>query len=142
MKSWMIAILFCGLLPFSALAKKPVVNKHPARKPQAVSGTLFFKTVYGERASLFRVTKMPRGGRVDFVNSQGSRGTKDISAADYEFLKSRVSAMKGPANQKRYCMRNYMEVKSDSKAVVGCLGANNKLSISMQQTVNILSMLF
>lgn len=118
-------------------------TKKQNRKPNQVeSSTIIFKVVYGEKTTIFNVSKGKNGGRVEFSNNLGARDTKEISVADYEYLKSKVLGLSGTNNQKEFCMRNFIEVKTDSREFLGCLGAPNKLAVEIQETANLISVLF
>ena len=104
--------------------------------------TLQFGIVYGDKITAFNVFPAQGGGRVEYSNSHGAKGTEKLSATDYEFLKSKVAALKGPSNKQEFCPTTYMVVKGEGVHLLGCLGAPNKLAQDLQSTVNLLSLLF
>ncbi len=125
-----------------AFAKAPS-SKKSLRKPNQVEITMIrFKIVYGEKTTLFKVAAAKTGARVDFSNNLGSHATKEISSADYDYLRSEVSNLTEPSNQKVYCSRNFIEITTEMHTSVGCLGAPNRLAHDMQKTVNLISILF
>jgi|GEM_PF-3885432 hypothetical protein len=135
-------ILFSLIITNFAFAKNNVTKK-TSRKPNQLENTAIqFKVVYGEKTTLFVVSKSKNGGVVEFSNNLGAKETKTISFADYDYLKSKVSSLSGPTNQKEFCMRNFIEVKTESREFLGCLGALNKLAVDIQETTNLISILF
>lgn len=122
---------------------KTSVAKGAGRKPSQSEPTpITFKITYGERITLFSVSKIKTGGLVELSSNTGTRSKKEISAADYQFLKSKVSNLSGTSNSKEFCVRNYIELKAEGRELVGCLGAKNKIAQDMQETVNLLGVLF
>lgn len=136
-------ILLASLMATNlAFAKIQVVNKTMRKPSQVESPIIRFRVVYGEKTTLFNVSKGKNGGRVEFSNNLGARETKEISTADYDYLKSKVSNLSGPTNQKEFCSRNFIEVKVDSRELLGCLGAPNKHAEAIQEIINLISILF
>lgn len=136
-------ILLASLMATNlTFAKIQVANKTMRKPSQVESPIIRFRVVYGEKTTLFNVSKEKNGGRVEFSNNLGARETKEISIADYDYLKSKVSNLSGPTNQKEFCSRNFIEVKVDSRELLGCLGATNKLAEDIQETTSLISILF
>ncbi len=135
-------ILLTSLIATNFAFAKTSEVKKTTRKPNQVEGsTIRFRVVYGEKTTFFVVSKTKNGGRVEFSNNLGARETKELSIVDYDYLKSKVSNLSG-TNQKEFCMRNFIEVKTDSREILGCLGAPNKLAEDIQETTNLISILF
>jgi hypothetical protein len=125
-----------------AFAKDPGSKKISRKPSQTEASAMNFTIVYGDKTTVFKVSKDKKGGRIDFSNNLGSQKTKIIPAADLEFLKSKVSNLTGPTNKKEFCTRRYIEVKTDSHQFVGCLGASNKLAQDIQEITNLITILF
>lgn len=125
-----------------AFAKPPTVKKTSRKPNQVESSNIRFRIIYGEKTTFFVISKTKNGGLVEFSNNLGARDRKEISLADYRYLKTRVSNLSGTTNQKEFCMRNFIEVQNDNRKLLGCLGAPNKLAEDIQETVNLISILF
>lgn len=140
----LLLLLIIPLLMPGLASAKVASKKKAGRKPSQVeaSAPIGFKVVYGEKTTLFLISKSRAGGRVEFSNNLGARSSKDISSDDYDYLNSKVQKLSGPTNRKEFCLRNYVELTADGKRLLGCLGAPNKLAKDMQETVNLLSVLF
>lgn len=142
MNSLKVILLTSLIATNFAFAKSSAVKKTNRRPNQVESSTIRFRVVYGEKTTFFIVSKTKNGGRVEFSNNLGARETKELSIADYDYLKSKVSSLSGTTNQKEFCMRNFIEVKTDTRELLGCLGAPNKLAENIQETTNLISILF
>lgn len=137
-----LVLIFLVLVATAASAKKASAPK-PARKvAQTDPSLLFFRVVYGEKTTDFVVRKAKAGATIEFRNSDGAATSRPLSETDYKFLKSKVAGLTGPSNSKEFCTRNYIEILSEKRNLVGCLGAGNKLARDMQATVNLLTVLF
>ncbi len=142
--SYLKKLMFLSLLISAHFVfASPSTADRSSRKPNQVEGsTIHFKIVYGEKTTFFIVSKIKSGGKVEFSNNLGSRETKEISAVDYDYLKSKVSNLSGTNNQKRFCLRNFIEVKTDARELVGCLGAPNRLAKDILGVTNLISTIF
>lgn len=101
------------------------------------------KIVYGEKTTFFNV--LPKSGkaiRLYFANNEGGKGDRQISQADYDFVKDKIANLKGPSNNKDFCIRSFVEVRMDDKSVVGCLGSNNKVAKDLQEIADLFALLF
>lgn len=137
-----LIFLFSLIATNFAFAKSQVIKKTTRKPNQVESTTIQFKVVYGEKTTLFVVSKNKGGGLVEFSNNLGAKESKTISFADYDYLKSKISNLSGPTNRKEFCMRSFIEVKTENRELLGCLGASNKLAVDIQETTNLISVLF
>ncbi len=136
-------IFIFGIFIASITFAKGAEGKKLSRKPNQVENkTMRLKVVYGEKTTVFLVSKSKNGGYVHFSNNLGTQDGKPINSADFDFLSSKVASFQEPTNLKEFCSRNYIELKSDGRELLGCLGAPNKLAEGMQELTNLLSALF
>ena len=140
--AWICAPVLTLSLTTLAKTTKPAPRRAGRRPTQAETAPTRFRVVYGEKTTSFVLSKVSTGGRVEFANTEGARATKTISAADYEYLKSKVAALKGPTNRSEYCPRSFVTVTTAERELLGCLGAPNALAKDLQETTNLLSLLF
>jgi hypothetical protein len=119
------------------------INLGATPKPTKMDpGTLRLKIVYGQKISLFVISRKGTGGQIQYVNSTGSRGQRDITAMNYDFLKTKLIETGGPANNRDYCKRNYIELTSVAHSSIGCMGSPTKTARTLQETANLLSTMF
>ncbi|MBK7844219.1 MAG: hypothetical protein IPJ71_11070 [Bdellovibrionales bacterium] len=131
------------LIPVHIAFANPSTVERTNRKPNQIErSTIRIRVVYGERTTFFVVYKVKNGGKVEFSNNLGARETKEISAGDHDYLKLKVSSLSGTNNEKRFCLRNFIEVKTDARELVGCIGATNKLAKGIQHVTNLISTIF
>ncbi len=135
-------VIFAVAMTGQSFAKDLVTKRNPRKPNQVEALAIHFEVVYGEKTTYFQVVKTKNGGRVDFSNNLGAKDSKDISAGDYEFLKTKVARLTGLSNKKEFCNRKYVEVTDGTRQVLGCLGAPNKLAVEIQKIVNLISLLF
>lgn len=137
-KRFILTVLILALVPQLAFSKKS-----SSRKPsQAKEQSIFIKSIYGERISLFSVTPSNGTALVEFSNNSGAKSSRTISAKDFDFLKGKVSKISGASNDKAFCLRNYTAITTGSREIIGCMGAPNRVAKDIQETVNLLSVLF
>ncbi len=143
MKILKLALVAALLVSQTAFGKELPKKKYVRKPNQAESfSPVQFKIVYGDKTTFFMISKSKTGGRVAFSNNLGARDNKEISAADYEFLKERVASFDEPSNLKAYCSRNYIEMTVGNLKTLGCLGSPNGLAKRLQETTNLISLLF
>lgn len=117
--------------------------KNIVRKPsQAENLPIQIKVIYGEKITLFSIAKTKSNGRVEFSNNSGAKDSKDISLKDYDFLKNKISKISGTSNDKSFCIRNYITINLNNRELVGCIGAPNNFAREIQETTNLVSVLF
>lgn len=130
-----IMLVFTPQLAFSKNQK--------TRKPsQTKEQNIFVKSVYGEKISLFSITSSNETALVEFSNNSGTKISRTISAKDFDFLKGKVSKISGTSNDRAFCFRNYTAITMGNREIIGCMGAPNRLAKDIQETVNLLSILF
>ncbi len=98
---------------------------------------------FGEKITFYLVSPTNAGGRVDFSNNRGQRVSRDISAADYLYLKHKVADFsEQPSNNLEFCPRNYVEFTNDGNTLQVCMSSMNKLSLEANKVINSISFLF
>lgn len=137
-KTVFLAIVMLALIPHFSFAKKSGTRKPNQIKDQGV----FIKSVYGEKISLFSVTQSNGTALVVFSNNSGAKDSRTISVKDFDFLKNKISKTSGTSNDKAFCLRNYTVIATASREITGCMGAPNRVAKEIQETVNLLSILF
>lgn len=126
------------LIPQLAFSKNQKTRKPSQSKEQSI----FIKSVYGEKISLFSITPSNETAVVEFSNNSGTKSSRTISAKDFDFIKGKVSKISGASNDKAFCLRNYTAITTGNREIIGCMGAPNRVAKDIQETVNLLSILF
>ena len=101
-----------------------------------------FKVVYGDRTTLFVLRPNKLGATVDYSNDRGRISSKQVTAKEFQFLKTKVSELGGPTNLRSDCHRSYVELKTNRRTLLGCIGSRNKLTEDLQKLTNLLSIIF
>jgi hypothetical protein len=125
-----------------SFGKSKVIKKTVREPNQSEMTTAHFRVVYGDKTTIFDVSKSKNGGQVNFSNNFGAHETKKISMSDYKYLISKISSLSGVNNKKEFCMRNFIEIKTETREILGCLGAQNKFATDIQEIANLMSILF
>jgi len=137
-KRFILAALMLALVPHLAFSKKSSTRKPNQAKEQSI----FIKSIYGERISFFSIIPSNGTALVEFSNNSGAKSTRTISAKDFDFLKSKISKISGTSNDRAFCIRNYTVITTANREITGCMGAPNRVAKSIQESVNLLSVLF
>lgn len=138
MRSFKTAALCSFFILFQPLFSEAKVTRKPN---QTEAPTIVIKSVYGDRTTQFFVYQSKDGNRVDFSNNVGGKGSRVISSDDFNFLQKKIAKISG-SNDKVFCSRSNITIKMGPQEVVGCMGASNKVAREVQETTNLLSMLF
>ena len=101
-----------------------------------------YKVVYGDKVTSFVISKTKTGGAIEYSNNLGLKSSTKISTTDFDYLKDKVNKAKGPTNKLEFCRRSYIEVTTDKRKLMGCIGGQNTVARNLQSTVNLLSILF
>ena len=125
------------MAPQTSQAKKAA----PSAKA-AVIQPIKIKVIYGEKITLFSISKIKDKGKVEFSNNAGAKGAKEISLKDYEFLKNKIAKAPGTSNDTSFCLRNYIAVTLNNREMIGCIGSSNSFARELQETTNLVSILF
>ena len=122
-------------------ARKTVAN---IRSPNQVvePGMISINVVFGEKTTSFIILKSKTGAVVGFSNNAGETRSTEVSKDDYAFITDKINKISGTTNQKSFCNRNYIEVETDARNLVGCLGSTNKVAEELQRVTNLLTLLF
>jgi hypothetical protein len=142
MKNKLLTIgIFLGAACFAVTGLS--ATKNIDRKPnQAQAATFQLKVVYGDKTTFFKLSRGNGDATASFSTNVGTHSSKTISLANYDYLKLKVDGLSGVSNEKNFCARKYIDLRTDSKEFVGCLGASNKLARDIQEIANLAALLF
>lgn len=124
---------------FSSLSSAKTIQRKPN---QAEHQPISIRVLYGEKVTLFSITKTKSGGQVDFSNNSGAKQVRAISMKDFNFLSEKVAKISGISNDKAFCIRNFISIETEGKKLIGCIGASNEFARGVQETTNLVSILF
>ncbi len=100
------------------------------------------KVLYGEKISLFKIVKTKIGGQVDLSSNSSAKQVRTISGKDFEFLRNKIAKLPGTSNDKNFCTRSFISIVAEGKELIGCIGAPNEFARGVQETTNLVSILF
>lgn len=111
---------------------------------QASNTSVFsLKVVYGDKITYFyldqELGQPPKVERRSQVNQVDQR---TISEADFNYLVKKANKIKGASNKERFCLRSYIELRTKTHQIRGCLGATNPIASDLLSLANLIGTLF
>lgn len=120
------------------IAKETSSSQKPS---QTEDSTIRFEVVYGDKITLFVLSKSTKGSRVDFSNNFGDNSSREVSVENYEFLKSKVNDLPESTQEKRNCIRSYIKIDTNDRTLFGCLESPDKFSKKAREILSLLRFL-
>ncbi len=114
----------------------------PSHAKKTEHQPITIKVFYGEKISLFSIEKTKLGGQVHFSSNASAKQVRPISGKDFEFLRNKIAEIPGTSNDKNFCTRNFISIIAEGKELIGCIGAPNEFARGVQETTNLVSILF
>ena len=132
------------LVAFFASAAPLKKSAAPSSRKPAQSQIEFFKfrVVYGEKKTSFDIRKTAAGAHISLTNSNGQNGERDISGADFSYIRNKLNSIAGPSNAIEFCRRTYYEFEMGEKSLLGCMGSKNTTASALHDVAEVLARLF